>query len=196
MARVAEHLRQHRPLRHRRGYRPRRIRGRERAAAPAPPPDAAGCRYRTQSERPSARHLLGAVVPAPVRRRCDRTDSAAGQSTQRIVVGPDESRGRAAPGSWISRSPTWCGCSPPGDRPEDGRQASPHLSTRRVPDHGNRRRVVCQSGGGEGDAEVACGAVSVNAARRRRSASAGRVVRSTWASGRAPGSPARGRWRR
>src|SRR4029450_5789831 len=80
-----------RPPHHRRGYRPTRIRGRERAAAPALPPDAAGCLHRTQSERPSARHLLGAVVPAPVRRRCDRADSAAGQSTQKIVEGPDES---------------------------------------------------------------------------------------------------------
>src|SRR4029453_9575777 len=43
-----------------------------------------------------------------------------------------------------------------------------------------QRRLVCQpAAGGEGDAQVPCGAVSVKAARRRRSASAGRVVRST-----------------
>jgi hypothetical protein len=28
-----------------------------------------------------ARHLLGAVIPAPVWRRCDRADSAAGRRT-------------------------------------------------------------------------------------------------------------------
>jgi hypothetical protein len=42
-----------------------------------------------------ARHLLGAVVPAPVWRRRDRAGSAAGWSTQRIVVGPDNSSQRA-----------------------------------------------------------------------------------------------------
>jgi hypothetical protein len=42
-----------------------------------------------------ARHLLGAVIPAPFRTAATAPAQQPGRSTQKIVVGPDESGQRA-----------------------------------------------------------------------------------------------------
>src|SRR4029450_4182017 len=52
-----------------------------------------------------ARHLLGALVPAPVRRRCDRAGSAAGRSTERDCGGTRQER----PASWGSEAVRFTG---------------------------------------------------------------------------------------